>query len=83
MIAVKGNTELEALVIKQGYVGLADMNDELKNLQIRYGELSVDEEEDMPGATRKYGFGTVEESQTLRRRRLLKLYVETVSNERS
>ncbi|KAF3053246.1 hypothetical protein E8E11_003838 [Didymella keratinophila] len=70
MMAVKGNTELETLVVKQGYAGPADISDELKSLQVRYGELPVDEKEDTMGATRKYGFDTVEETQTLRSRRL-------------
>jgi hypothetical protein len=62
MMATRGNTKLEALVERHGLVSPNSILDELKDLEVRYGELMVD------GEGGKYGFGTAEETAQLRRK---------------
>jgi hypothetical protein len=67
MMATRGNTEMERLVVRERLMAINKISDELKSLKIRYGELVG---EDVSGvAGRRLGFGTVEETASLRRRR--------------
>jgi hypothetical protein len=67
MTATRGNTEMERLVLHERLVTIENMSAELKNLKIRYGELIG---EDVLGAEgRRMGFGTVEETVSLRKRK--------------
>jgi hypothetical protein len=67
VMATKGGTKLEELVIKQGLVGSTEVSKELKDLKVRFGELVSDAHE---GAGKRYGFGTVEETVPLRKRKI-------------
>jgi hypothetical protein len=42
VMAIKGGTKLEELVIKQGLVGSTEASKELKELKVRFGELVSD-----------------------------------------
>jgi hypothetical protein len=65
MVATRGRTEMERLVLKESLVGSEKASQELMGLKVRYGELvSVDTiKED-----RVWGFGTVEETVSIRKR---------------
>jgi hypothetical protein len=66
MIATRGNTEMERLVLCERLMTIENISDELKSLKIRYGELVG---ADVLGAEgRRMGFGTVEETVSLRKR---------------
>jgi hypothetical protein len=67
MMATRGNTEMERLVLRERLMTIENMPAELKNLEIRYGEL-VGEDVLGPEGTRM-GFGTVEETVSLRKRK--------------
>jgi hypothetical protein len=67
MTATRGNTILERLVLKEEFVAIDNMSDELKSLKIRYGELVGEDVLGVEG--RRLGFGTVEETVSLRKRR--------------
>jgi hypothetical protein len=67
MMATRGNTEMEKLVLQEKRTTIDNMSNELRNLKIRYGELisrDISEIEE-----RRLGFGTVEETVSLRKRR--------------
>jgi len=64
MMATRGRTEMESLVLKQGLVSPSSISKELKNLKIRYGELVEVSEE---GGSGVYGLGTVDETISLGR----------------
>jgi hypothetical protein len=65
MVATRGNTEMERLVLHERLTTIENMSAELKSLKIRYGELVG---EDVLGAeARRMGFGTVEETASLRK----------------
>jgi hypothetical protein len=67
MVATRGNTEMERLVLRERLTTIENMSAELKNLKIRYGELVG---EDVLGAEgTRMGFGTVEETVSLRKRK--------------
>jgi hypothetical protein len=67
MMATRGNTEMERLVLKDSLAAIDNMSEELKSLKIRYGELVG---EDVLGVNGwRLGFGTVEETVSLRRKR--------------
>jgi hypothetical protein len=66
MTATRGNTEMERLVLKERLMAIDSMPKELKNLKIRYGELVG--EDDLKIEGRRLGFGTVEETVSLRKR---------------
>lgn len=63
MLATRGNTEMNRRVLEEGATTVEDMSDELKSLEVRYGELLGE------GEGVKCGFGTVEETASLRKRR--------------
>lgn len=67
-MATKGNTKMEELVNKQGFVSTVGISQELKELRVRYGEL-IDDDNDTgtAGLRRRYGFGTVEETLALKK----------------
>jgi hypothetical protein len=65
MLATRGNTEMNRRVWEEDATTVEDMSDELKNLKVRYGELLVEGE--VEGIRR--GFGTVDETASLRKRR--------------
>ncbi|KAH7113254.1 hypothetical protein B0J11DRAFT_619389 [Dendryphion nanum] len=65
MMATRGDTEMERLVVQQGLRSTDDVSKELKRLEIRYGALYIGDAKD--GETR-LGFGTVDETMSLRRR---------------
>lgn len=69
MMATKGGTKLEALVIQQGLVGSDTIQRELKDLKIRYGELAIDRSLALGNVQKMYGFGTVDETIQLRKRK--------------
>jgi hypothetical protein len=65
MMATRGNTEMERLVLRERLTTTENISKELKSLQIRYGEL-VDE--DVLGVEgRRMGFGTLEETVSMRK----------------
>jgi hypothetical protein len=67
MMATRGNTEMERLVVRERLMAINKISDELKSLKIRYGELVGEEVLAVGG--RRLGFGTVEETVSLRKRR--------------
>ncbi|CAN9172688.1 unnamed protein product [Alternaria alternata] len=67
MTATRGNTEMERLVLREKLTTVENMSVELKALRVRYGELVG---EDVVGANgRTVGFGTIEETISLRKRK--------------
>jgi hypothetical protein len=65
MMATRGRTEMERLVLKENLVGSEKASQELVGLRVRYGELvSVDAMKE----DRIWGFGTVEETVSIRKR---------------
>jgi hypothetical protein len=67
MTATRGNTEMERLVLRENLTTVENMSEELKALRVRYGELVG---EDVVGANgRTVGFGTIEETISLRKRK--------------
>jgi hypothetical protein len=65
MIATRGNTEMDRVLLQERLSAIDDMSEELKTLKIRYGELVTEE---IPGVEgRHLGFGTAEETLSLRR----------------
>jgi hypothetical protein len=65
MMATRGNTEMERLVLQEKLMATDNMPEELRNLKTRYGELVG---EDVLGAQRKrLGFGTIEDTVSVRR----------------
>jgi hypothetical protein len=66
MMATRGNTEMERLVVRERPMAINKISDELKNLKIRYGELVGEDVLAVGG--RRLGFGTVEETVSLRKR---------------
>jgi hypothetical protein len=67
MMATRGNTEMERLVLKERLMTTDGMSKELSDLKIRYGELGGEDVLGVEG--RRLGFGTVEETVSLRKRR--------------
>jgi hypothetical protein len=67
IMATRGNTEMERLVLQERLLAIDNISEELRNLKIRYGELVG---EDVLGdKERRSGFGTVEETVSLKKRR--------------
>jgi hypothetical protein len=66
MMATRGRTEMERLVLKQNSVGLEKASQELKDLKVRYGELVT---VDATKEDKIWGFGTVEETVSIRKRK--------------
>lgn len=66
MLATRGNTEMEQMVSREKCVVPGDMSEGLGALEIRYGELISGRGE---GGGMRLGFGTVDETVSLRRRR--------------
>jgi hypothetical protein len=66
MMATRGNTEMERLVLKERLAAIDNMSKELRNLKIRYGELVGEDVLGVEG--RRLGFGTVEETASLRKK---------------
>lgn len=66
MMATRGRTEMERLVLEQELIDPDKSNKELKELKIRYGELATEDE--MAGK-KIWGFGTGEETVSARKRR--------------
>jgi hypothetical protein len=67
MMATRGNTVMERLVLEERLVAVDSISKELKSLKIRYGELIAEDALRVEG--RRLGFGTVEETMSLRKRR--------------
>jgi hypothetical protein len=67
MTATRGNTEMERLVLRDRPMSMENMSKELKGLKIRYGELVGEDVLGVEG--RRMGFGTVEETVSLRKRK--------------
>jgi hypothetical protein len=66
MIATRGRTEMETMVLQEELVDPSKASKELKNLKVRYGELVV---EDAMDGKRVWGFGTAEETISLRKKK--------------
>jgi hypothetical protein len=67
MTATRGNTEMERLVLREKLTTVENISLEPKALKVRYGELV---REDVVGvAGRTMGFGTIEETISLRKRK--------------
>ncbi|KAF2877373.1 hypothetical protein BDV95DRAFT_144558 [Massariosphaeria phaeospora] len=64
MLATRGNTEMERLVLKERLTAVENMSEELQKLEIRYGELVGGDVLRADG--RICGFGTVDETVSLR-----------------
>jgi hypothetical protein len=64
MMATRGRTEMERLVLEQGLVDVNKASKELKDLKVRYGELVTD---DMMEGEKIWGFGTAEETVSARK----------------
>jgi hypothetical protein len=69
MMAIRGNTRLERLVVEQGLVNPNEISKELKYLKIRFGQLVDNELTAAEAVKGRVGFGTVEETLALRRRK--------------
>lgn len=67
MMATRGRTEMEKLVLEQGVVGTGELPKELLEMKIRFGEL-VGEEGTGMGMRRAVTFATIGETMPLRRR---------------
>lgn len=67
MTATRGNTEMERLVLREKLTAVEDMSVELKALKLRYGELVGEDVVGVDGKT--VGFGTIEETISLRKRK--------------
>jgi hypothetical protein len=67
MTATRGNTEMERLVLRERLITIENMSVELKDLRIRYGELVGEDVLGVDG--RRLGFGTEEETVSLRKRK--------------
>ena len=67
MIATRGNTRMDRLVTKNGVVATDRVPKELKELAVRYGELVTAEAGAEKG--KRFGFGTIEETRPLRKRK--------------
>lgn len=67
MMATVGDTEMGRVIIEEKLAAIDDMTDELKNLKIRYGELVNGNILGTGG--KRFGFGTVDEITSLRKRR--------------
>jgi hypothetical protein len=67
MMATRGNTEMERLVLRERLTAIENMSAELKSLKIRYGELVGEDVLVAEGS--RLGFGTVEETVSLRKRK--------------
>jgi hypothetical protein len=67
MMATRGNTVMERLVLKERLMAADSISKELKSLKIRYGELVLEDALRVEG--RRLGFGTVQETVSLRKRR--------------
>ncbi|KAF2679746.1 hypothetical protein K458DRAFT_393589 [Lentithecium fluviatile CBS 122367] len=65
MMATRGDTEMERLVVRDGAAASDQASQELRDLKIRYGRLLVG---NAGGGEEKNGFGTVEETVSLRKR---------------
>jgi hypothetical protein len=65
MMATRGNTEMERLVLRERLTTTENMSKELRSLKIRYGELVNEEVLGVEG--RRMGFGTLEETVSLRK----------------
>jgi hypothetical protein len=61
MMATRGDTQMERLVLKDGITAVDDMSKELGSLKVRYGELVSQE--------KRMGFGTTDETLALRKRK--------------
>jgi hypothetical protein len=66
-MATRGNTEMERLVMQEKLMATDSMPEELRNLKIRYGELVGEDVLGVQG--RRLGFGTVEETVSVRKRK--------------
>ena len=66
MTATRGNTEMERLVLRQDLTKMDKLPVKLRSLNVRYGELVG---ADVPGFEGRFGFGTAEETMTLRKRK--------------
>jgi hypothetical protein len=66
MMATVGDTQMGRVILGEKMAAIGDMSDELKSLRIRYGELI---NEDIAVGGKRFGFGTVEETVSLRKRR--------------
>lgn len=64
MMATRGRTEMERLVLEQSLVGSEEASQELKDLKVRYGELVT---EDAMAGDQVWGFGTAEETVSMRK----------------
>jgi hypothetical protein len=60
MLATRGDTEMERLILREGVVAVDDVSKELGNLKVRYGELV--------GQGNRMGFETVDENVPRRKR---------------
>jgi hypothetical protein len=66
MMATRGRTEMERLVLEQELVHQDEASKELQELKVRYGELVT---EDGVDGRKVWGFGTTDETVSLRKRR--------------
>ena len=66
MTTTRGNTEMERLVLRQDLTKTDKLPVELRSLKVRYGELVG---ADVPGIEGRFGFGTAEETISLRKRK--------------
>jgi len=60
-MASSGSTVMTDLFVKQGLTTPAHVSEELKQLQVRYGELVPNKVNSQDSLQRRFGFGTVEE----------------------
>ncbi|KAI4625480.1 hypothetical protein J4E80_002611 [Alternaria sp. BMP 0032] len=67
MTATVGDTRMGRVVMEGRVAATNDMSDELKSLEIRYGELVNENAVGTKGE--RFGFGTVDETVSLRKRR--------------
>jgi hypothetical protein len=66
MMATRGRTEMERMVLEQELVNPEKASKELKALKVRYGELVIEGD---GNGKRVWGFGTAEETASLRKRK--------------
>lgn len=70
MLATRGATEMERLVLKEGCTSADNMPQELKQLKLRYGQLTVGQNIGVDEI--RMGFGTVDETICLKKRHRFK-----------
>jgi hypothetical protein len=66
MLATRGDTEMERLAVQEGCTSADNMSQELKQIKLRYGQLTVGQQGEADDV--RMGFGTVDETISVKKR---------------